>query len=75
MMKLYLAVTVLLLALFAYADAQDETIEEKLSRYGDQVADVFRNLADNAKEKLDEIGKSQFATNVKNWFKDNFGAK
>ncbi|XP_077430661.1 apolipoprotein C-I [Vanacampus margaritifer] len=75
MMKLYLAVAVLLLALIAYADAQDETIEEKFNKYGEQVAQVFRNIADSTKETFDNIGNSQFANNVKNWFKDQFGSQ
>uniref|UniRef100_A0A3Q2XNM7 Uncharacterized protein n=1 Tax=Hippocampus comes TaxID=109280 RepID=A0A3Q2XNM7_HIPCM len=64
-MKLYLAVAVLLLALIAYADAQEETFEEKLSRYGDQVAQVFRNMAENTKESLNNIRNSQMANTQK----------
>ncbi|XP_068507877.1 apolipoprotein C-I [Syngnathus scovelli] len=74
MMKVYLAVAVLLLALIAYTDAQDETIEEKLSRYGDRVAETFKDMAANTKETFDNLGNSEFANSIKNWFKKQFGS-
>uniref|UniRef100_A0A8C5ELV8 Apolipoprotein C-I-like n=1 Tax=Gouania willdenowi TaxID=441366 RepID=A0A8C5ELV8_GOUWI len=35
-MRLYLAVAVLVLALVAYTEAQDATMEEKMTQFGDQ---------------------------------------
>ncbi|CAJ1062664.1 apolipoprotein C-I-like [Xyrichtys novacula] len=71
-MRLYLAVAVLMLAFVAYTEAQDDTIEEKFSKFGDQVADLGRNIAEKAKTTWSEIQNSEFATNSRNWFEGVF---
>ncbi|KAM6935973.1 apolipoprotein C-I [Lycodopsis pacificus] len=81
-MKLYLAVAVLMLAFVAYTEAQDQveeqTIEQRFSNFGEQVAEVGKNLAEKAKTTFEEIQSSKFAADSRDWFQtqiDNLKAK
>ncbi|GAA6220354.1 apolipoprotein C-I-like [Lates japonicus] len=67
-MRLFLAVAVLMLAFVAYTEAQDDTIEQKFANFGEQVSEVTRNLAEKAKTAFEDIHRSQFATDTRNWF-------
>uniref|UniRef100_G3NGS3 Apolipoprotein C-I n=1 Tax=Gasterosteus aculeatus TaxID=69293 RepID=G3NGS3_GASAC len=75
-MKLYLAVAVLMLAFVAYTDteAQDaeQTVEQRFNRFGEQVAEVSKGLAEKAKTTFEEISTSQFAEDTRNWFQTQF---
>ncbi|KAM4736701.1 apolipoprotein C-I [Anableps anableps] len=71
-MRLYLAAAVLLLALVAYTEAQDDTIAEKFSNFGDQVTEFGKNVAEKAKTHFDNFRTSEFAENTSNWFREQF---
>ncbi|XP_039974702.1 apolipoprotein C-I [Xiphias gladius] len=71
-MRLYLAAAVLMLALVAYAEAEGETAAEQLSRLGERVSEMSRNLAEKAKTTFEELHNSEFATTSRNWFRDTF---
>ncbi|XP_040020899.2 apolipoprotein C-I [Gasterosteus aculeatus] len=73
-MKLYLAVAVLMLAFVAYTEAQDaeQTVEQRFNRFGEQVAEVSKGLAEKAKTTFEEISTSQFAEDTRNWFQTQF---
>ncbi|XP_054477516.1 apolipoprotein C-I [Anoplopoma fimbria] len=69
-MRLYLAVAVLMLAFVAYTEAQEEeqTIEQRFAQFGNQMAEVGRNLADKAKTTFEEIKTSKIAEDSQDWF-------
>ncbi|XP_051263162.1 apolipoprotein C-I [Dicentrarchus labrax] len=71
-MRLYLAVAVLLLALVAYTEAQEDTVERRFAEFGNQMTEMGKNLAEKAKTTLDQIRDSEFAVNSRNWFNDQF---
>uniref|UniRef100_A0A087XQE1 Apolipoprotein C-I n=1 Tax=Poecilia formosa TaxID=48698 RepID=A0A087XQE1_POEFO len=68
-MRLYLAAAVLLLALVAYTDclseAQDDSLAEKFSNFGDQITEFGKNVAEKAKTHFDTIATSEFAENTR----------
>ncbi|XP_034409926.1 apolipoprotein C-I [Cyclopterus lumpus] len=67
-MRVYLAVALLMLAFVAYTEAQDaETIEEKFSNFGKQMAEVSKNVAEKAKTAFQELHNSEFATESRTW--------
>uniref|UniRef100_A0A3P8W7U9 Apolipoprotein C-I n=1 Tax=Cynoglossus semilaevis TaxID=244447 RepID=A0A3P8W7U9_CYNSE len=67
-MRLFLAVAVLMLAFVAYTAAEEETVQEKLNKFAERVADAGRTVADGARTQYDRLRNSEFATNAKNWF-------
>uniref|UniRef100_A0A3Q2QLB3 Apolipoprotein C-I-like n=1 Tax=Fundulus heteroclitus TaxID=8078 RepID=A0A3Q2QLB3_FUNHE len=67
-MRLYLAAAVLLLAFVAYTEAQDDSITDKFSNFGDQITEFGKNVAEKAKTHFDTISNSEFAANTRNWF-------
>ncbi|XP_060906193.1 apolipoprotein C-I [Labrus mixtus] len=68
-MRLFLAVAVLMLALVAYTEAQEEeTVEQRFAKFGNQMSEFGQNLADKAKSTFDDISTSQFARDTTNWF-------
>lgn len=69
-MRLYLAVAVLMLAFVAYTEAQEETIEQKFVKFGEQMSEVGKSLADRAKTTFDQIQTSEFASTTKSWFEE-----
>ncbi|XP_028280358.1 apolipoprotein C-I [Parambassis ranga] len=71
-MRLYLAVALLMLAFVAYTEAQEDTIEQKFTKFGEQISELSRNLAEKAKTAFQDINTSEFATNAKNWFTEQF---
>ncbi|XP_014876012.1 apolipoprotein C-I [Poecilia latipinna] len=73
-MRLYLAAAVLLLALVAYTEAQDDSLAEKFSNFGDQITEFGKNVAEKAKTHFDTIATSEFAENTRNWFSEKFRA-
>ncbi|KAL7394301.1 hypothetical protein ABVT39_023839 [Epinephelus coioides] len=62
-MRLYLAIAVLMLALVAYTEAQEETFEQKFAKFTEQVTQVGQNLGERLKTGFDDIQTSDFATN------------
>uniref|UniRef100_A0A3Q0SIQ8 Apolipoprotein C-I n=1 Tax=Amphilophus citrinellus TaxID=61819 RepID=A0A3Q0SIQ8_AMPCI len=72
-MRLYLAVAVLMLAFVAYTEAQEEeTLDQKLSAFGDKLTEFGRSIADKAKTTFQDIHNSEFGTNARNWFREAF---
>ncbi|XP_027868060.1 apolipoprotein C-I [Xiphophorus couchianus] len=71
-MRLYLAAAVLLLALVAYTEAQDDSLAERFSNFGDQITEFSKNVAEKAKTHFDTITTSEFAENTRNWFTEQF---
>ncbi|XP_008429390.1 apolipoprotein C-I [Poecilia reticulata] len=70
-MRLYLAAAVLLLALVAYTEAQDD-FAERFSNFGDQLTEFGKNVAEKAKTHYDTISTSEFAVSTRNWFTEQF---
>ncbi|XP_041844656.1 apolipoprotein C-I [Melanotaenia boesemani] len=71
-MRLYLAVAVLMLAFVAYTEAQEETIEDKFTKFGEQISEMSKNLAEKAKTTFQDIHNSDFAESTRNWFTEQF---
>ncbi|XP_044063235.1 apolipoprotein C-I [Siniperca chuatsi] len=69
-MRLYLALAVLMLAFVAYTEAQEETIEAKFTKFGEQMSEMTRTLADKAKVTFEQIHTSDFAVNTRNWLQE-----
>ncbi|XP_028327058.1 apolipoprotein C-I [Gouania willdenowi] len=69
-MRLYLAVAVLVLALVAYTEAQDATMEEKMTQFGDQVTQLGKDFAEKAKNTFENIHNSETAENIRKWFNE-----
>ncbi|XP_034553890.1 apolipoprotein C-I [Notolabrus celidotus] len=67
-MRLYLAVAVLMLALVAYTEAQDDTVEQKFAKFGEQMTELGQNLADKTQTAFQGIHESEFATTTRDWF-------
>ncbi|KAM8735107.1 apolipoprotein C-I [Acanthopagrus schlegelii] len=67
-MRLFLAVAVLMLAFIAYTEAQEETAEQKLAKFGKQMTEMGKNLAEKAKTTFENINNSEFAVTSRNWF-------
>ncbi|KAF3692149.1 hypothetical protein EXN66_Car007825 [Channa argus] len=66
-MRLYLAVAMLMLAFVAYTEAQEDTIQDKFSQFGDKLTDLGRQVADHAKTAYDQFQNSKAGQ----WFTDN----
>ncbi|XP_038132245.1 apolipoprotein C-I [Cyprinodon tularosa] len=71
-MRLYLAAAVLLLAFVAYTEAQDDSIQDRLSTFRDQVTEFGKTVAEKAKTHFDTMRTSEFAESTKNWFTERF---
>ncbi|XP_056235712.1 apolipoprotein C-I [Seriola aureovittata] len=71
-MKLYLAVAVLVLAFVAYtaAEAQEDTIEQRFTKFGEQMTEMGRSLAEKAKTSFEGFQSSDIAVSSKNWFQE-----
>ncbi|KAM6967457.1 apolipoprotein C-I [Aplochiton taeniatus] len=72
-MKLSIAIAVLMLVFAAHTEAQEEqTLEEKFANFGSQVTELTKDLAEKTKTTFDQIHTSEFATNTRNWFSEQF---
>ncbi|KAM9353284.1 apolipoprotein C-I [Symphorus nematophorus] len=72
-MRLFLAVAVLMLALVAYTEAQDEeTFDKKISAFREQVVDVGRTLAEKAKTVIEQVNNSDMVTSARSWLTEGF---
>ncbi|XP_045901439.1 apolipoprotein C-I [Micropterus dolomieu] len=71
-MRLYLAVAVLVLAFVAYTEAQEETIEQRFSKFGEQMTQFGGDLAEKTKAAIEQIRNSDFAVSSKNWLHEQF---
>ncbi|KAM9298965.1 apolipoprotein C-I isoform 1-T2 [Gastrophryne carolinensis] len=74
-MKLLLAVSVVVLALFVLAEPssaepEEQTLKEKFNAFGDKVKDGVSKAHDKLKEAIKDIRESAAATKVSNWFKN-----
>ncbi|XP_047454733.1 apolipoprotein C-I [Mugil cephalus] len=67
-MRLYLAVAMLMLAFVAYTEAQEETVEQRFAKFGDQMSEFGRTLAEKAKSTFQDIQTSDFITSSRDWF-------
>lgn len=47
------------------ADAQEETMSEKLATFGQRVTDISQGLVEKAKTHFDDLQTSEFAVNTK----------
>ncbi|XP_049902557.1 apolipoprotein C-I [Epinephelus moara] len=59
-MRLYLAIAVLMLALVAYTEAQEDTIEQKFAKFTEQVSQVGEKLGEQFKTSYDDFQTSEF---------------
>ncbi|XP_034467316.1 apolipoprotein C-I [Hippoglossus hippoglossus] len=71
-MRLFLAVAVLMLALVAYTEAQDDSIEDKFARFGERMSEIGQTVAEKAKTTFDNIHNSDVAVNARGWFEERF---
>ncbi|XP_035018696.1 apolipoprotein C-I [Hippoglossus stenolepis] len=71
-MRLFLAVAVLMLALVAYTEAQDDSIEDKFARFGERMSEIGQTVAEKAKTTFDNIHNSDAAVNARGWFEERF---
>ncbi|XP_026225925.1 apolipoprotein C-I-like [Anabas testudineus] len=69
-MRLYLAVAVLVLACVAYAEAQDKTLQQRLSEFGEQIGEIGRTVAEKAKDGYQSFHNSEFVSNARNWLQE-----
>uniref|UniRef100_A0A3B4U3M2 Apolipoprotein C-I n=1 Tax=Seriola dumerili TaxID=41447 RepID=A0A3B4U3M2_SERDU len=69
-MKLYLAVAVLVLAFVAYTEAQEDTIQQRFTKFGEEMSEMGRNLAEKAKTSFEGFQSSDIAVNSRNWFQE-----
>uniref|UniRef100_A0A671WK28 Apolipoprotein C-I-like n=1 Tax=Sparus aurata TaxID=8175 RepID=A0A671WK28_SPAAU len=60
-MRLFLAVAVLMLAFIAYTEAQEETTEQTFAKFGEQMTEMGKDLAEKAKTTFENINNSEFA--------------
>ncbi|KAM9852698.1 apolipoprotein C-I [Aulostomus maculatus] len=67
-MRLYLAVAVLLLALVAYTEAQDQTFQERFQSFTQQVTDATRDLGDQTSAAFESFKNSEFAEKFRGFF-------
>ncbi|XP_030250215.1 apolipoprotein C-I [Sparus aurata] len=67
-MRLFLAVAVLMLAFIAYTEAQEETTEQTFAKFGEQMTEMGKDLAEKAKTTFENINNSEFAVTSRNWF-------
>nr|AAT45249.1 unknown [Sparus aurata] len=73
-MRLFLAVAVLMLAFIAYTEAQEETMEQKFTQFGERVTQVGQDLAEKAKTAFDSIHNSEAMTKTRDWFAEQLEA-
>ncbi|XP_061920343.1 apolipoprotein C-I-like [Entelurus aequoreus] len=71
-MRLYLALAVLLLALLAYTEAQDDTMQQKFSNVGDQITEFGQSIAEKTKKAFQTIQDSDFAVATRDFFRNGF---
>ncbi|XP_061802488.1 apolipoprotein C-I [Nerophis lumbriciformis] len=71
-MRLYLALAVLLLALVAYTEAQDDTMQQKFANVGDQLSEFGQTIAEKTKTAFQTIQDSDFAVATRDFFKNGF---
>ncbi|XP_061770673.1 apolipoprotein C-I-like [Nerophis ophidion] len=71
-MRLYLAIGVLLLALLAYTEAQDDTIQQRFANVGDQLSEFGQSIAEKTKAAMKTIQDSDFAIATRNFFQNGF---
>ncbi|XP_029959109.1 apolipoprotein C-I [Salarias fasciatus] len=67
-MRLFLAVAVLMLALVAYTEAQDDTLEAKLNKIKDQFTEMGSNLADHLSTTFRNVQDSDTIESIKSWW-------
>ncbi|XP_041649655.1 apolipoprotein C-I [Cheilinus undulatus] len=66
-MRLFLAVAVLMLAFIAYTEAQEETFEEKMTNFGNQMTEFFRGVVERANAGIEDMKNSQAVTDARSW--------
>lgn len=47
------------------AEAQEDTFEQKITKFGEQITEMSRSLAEKAKNAFQDINNSEFAANAK----------
>ncbi|XP_070823437.1 apolipoprotein C-I [Chaetodon trifascialis] len=71
-MRLLLAVAVLVLAFVAYTEAQEDTVEGRITKFGHQVTEMGSNLLERGKEVLERARNSEVATASKQFFQSGW---
>nr|AMJ50238.1 apolipoprotein C-I [Plecoglossus altivelis]AMJ50239.1 apolipoprotein C-I [Plecoglossus altivelis] len=73
-MKLAVAIAVLMLVFAAHTEAQEEeqTIEQRFATFQTQVKELTQDLAEKTKAALESIHQSDFATQSRSWFTEQF---
>merc|ERR1711980_37832 len=69
-MRLFLAVAVLMLAFVACTEAEEETVEQKLAKFGQRLTEMGETLAEKAKHTLEKIQNNEFTVMSRNWLKE-----
>merc|ERR1712035_229270 len=77
-MRLYLAIAVLMLALVAYTEAQEETFEQKMAKFTEQVTRTGQELGEKITTGFNDFQNSDFAVGARvkfnewiDWMKSN----
>ncbi|XP_062255725.1 apolipoprotein C-I [Platichthys flesus] len=69
-MKLFLAVAVLMMAFVAYTEAQEDTMEDKFSRFGEKMSELGQTMAEKARSTFETIHNSEAAVKTRGWFEE-----
>ncbi|XP_060937075.1 apolipoprotein C-I [Limanda limanda] len=69
-MRVFLAVAVLMLAFVAYTEAQEETMKDKFTRFGEKVSELSQTMADKARSTFETIHNSEAAVKTRDWFEE-----
>ncbi|XP_076593606.1 apolipoprotein C-I [Chaetodon auriga] len=72
-MRLLLAVAVLVLAFVAYTEAQEDTVEGTITRFGQHVTEIGSNLLERGKDAIERAQNSDIAVASKKLFQDGWG--
>nr|AIL82446.1 apolipoprotein C-1 [Channa striata] len=66
-MRLFFAVAVLMLAFVAYTEAQEDSIQERFSKWGEHLSDFGRQVSDHARNAYEQLQNSKAGQ----WFNDH----
>ena len=58
------------LSMLSPAEAQEETIEEKFTKFGQQMSEMSKTFAEKAKTTFSDIHSSDFAVSTKSWLEE-----
>ncbi|XP_041799275.1 apolipoprotein C-I [Chelmon rostratus] len=71
-MRLYLAVAVLMLAFVACTEAQEDSMGQRLTKFGEQVTELGRNLGEKVKGAVEKVQTNEFVVSsrdrIREWY-------